>query len=744
MNDTPDIVDNLSALFDQLDTFSPIIETPDLLPFELFPSQSSDSSVQSPILPVSPPLRFVAQNVNKSNIAMHTLLNSYLPWSSNTPSISPPNPCLTADIIMIQEPWWGRIGGDMQTDLDKLGSVNNNEWTIVLPSILNPYPDVVTYVRKSRTDLRFSPRPDLCDSPSVMVLEVQHANGSLFVVNIYNPIDSASLIPLLALPILGSQPCIISGDFNLHHPLWSLDSMDRKSSTTSDILVDTLSQHNFTLLNQKGLTTYFRKEYQSVLDLTWTSAHVPVSDWEVSYHRHTGSDHYPITWSVAIAPLPPSHNPTFAFTETNKDQWFKRFKSIMGDHWDFNEVISTRESLEAAITKFMLLVTRASTITCTRKLRSPRSAKWWNKETQTALKTMRKDRECARKIPTPHNLLRSKMSAAHFKYQTKRAKRSHALKIAASTPTDKIWSLNSWYRGVRKTITPALRNPDGTISSSSEDKSRSLIRNWFPPVKPIPGSFVVDLTEPLPHTRPFSPVTKEELHEAFKHTSNTSAPRISQLNYKVLKWAETLFPEVFHQLVNLSVQLGSHHSSWKRALIVTLSKPNKPRYDVAKSYRPIQLLECLGKLVEKIVASRMLFDAGKFNLLPTTQFGGRPHSSCLDAGLSLVHDIETARKRGLSSSLLTVDIKGFFDHVQHKRLIWVLWNMGFPTEICQWVSSFVSDRSASVCIDGVRSLFFPIDVGVPQGSPVSPVLACLYAVSHTEVAIVDICIERVE
>lgn len=162
-------------------------------------------------------------------------------------------------------------------------------------------------------------------------------------------------------------------------------------------------------------------------------------------------------------------------------------------------------------------------------------------------------------------------------------------------------------------------------------------------------------------------------------------------------------------------------------MIITFAKPNKPAYNVPKSYRPIQLLECMGKVVEKIVASRLLFDAGKYNLLPSTQFGGRPHLSCLDAGLSLVHDISTARKGGLVSALLTIDIKGFFDHVQHRRLIWVLWHMGFPRQVCSWVLSFISDRAATLNIDNSLSTFFDIDVGVPQGSPVSPVLACLYA-----------------
>jgi len=628
---------------------------------------------------------------------------------------------------MVQEPWWGNIGTNIGEDQSIRGTTNHNDWTIILPAVLNPYPDVVTYVRNSRTGITVSPRPDLCNSPSILIVELHDANGILFVINVYNPKDSSTLIPLLSLPILHTHSCIISGDFNLHHPMWSLDSADAKSSPSADILIDSLSQAGFSLLNQKGMATFFRKEYKSVLDLTWTSPHVPVHDWEVAYHRHTGSDHYPITWTVNLTPSDLPHTTSYAFTELNKEDWFARFNSIMDDHWDFELEINTKEDLEKAISTYVSLVSRASDLTCTRKPLSPRASKWWNKETQTAITNMRKDNKRARKSPTPHNIIRSKMSHAHFKYQVKRAKRSHALKIAATTPTEKIWSLNSWYRGVRKSRTPALLNPDGTISSTTQDKATSLMTNWFPPVQPIPGSFITDFTERLPQTRPLAPVTKEEVLKALKGTSNTSAPGLSKLNYQVLKWAEMMFPEVFLLLISSCIRLGHHHSSWKKSMIITFPKPNKPSYNVAKSYRPIQLLECMGKLVEKIVASRLLFDAGKYNLLPSTQFGGRPHSSCLDAGLSLVHDIETARKRGLPSTLLTIDIKGFFDHVQHARLVWVLWNMGFSQEICTWVLSFLTDREATLCVDDRLSDFFPINVGVPQGSPVSPVLACLYA-----------------
>ena len=113
--------------------------------------------------------------------------------------------------------------------------------------------------------------------------------------------------------------------------------------------------------------------------------------------------------------------------------------------------------------------------------------------------------------------------------------------------------------------------------------------------------------------------------------------------------------------------------------------------------------------------------------MPFNQFGGRSNASCTDAGLSLIHDIHTARQKGLVSSFLAIDIKGFFDHVNHTRMIHVSKQKGFPKEICDWTESFLSNRTAKIRIDDYTSELFDLTIGVPQGSPASPVLSCLYA-----------------
>jgi len=72
---------------------------------------------------------------------------------------------------------------------------------------------------------------------------------------------------------------------------------------------------------------------------------------------------------------------------------------------------------------------------------------------------------------------------------------------------------------------------------------------------------------------------------------------------------------------------GYHPKQWRKAIAVALRKPNKPDYSNPWAYRLITLLECLGKILEKIVAQRLTFLAGKLGLIPPNQLGLVGHFS---------------------------------------------------------------------------------------------------------------------
>jgi len=135
----------------------------------------------------------------------------------------------------------------------------------------------------------------------------------------------------------------------------------------------------------------------------------------------------------------------------------------------------------------------------------------------------------------------------------------------------------------------------------------------------------------------------------------------------------------------------------------------------------------MGKWIKKIIATRLLYYATNHRLIPPNQFGAMPGKSTTDAALCLAHDIQAANNHNLFTSLVTFDITGYFDNVNHNRLLSILHNKGIPLPICKWVRSFVSRRETRIRVDGYTDRAKAVRTGCPQGSPVSGVLANYYS-----------------
>jgi len=96
----------------------------------------------------------------------------------------------------------------------------------------------------------------------------------------------------------------------------------------------------------------------------------------------------------------------------------------------------------------------------------------------------------------------------------------------------------------------------------------------------------------------------DEVNEAITSTSSLSAPGYSQIKYQVLKWAWKCKPGWQHilSLMHKCLEAGYHPKSWRKVIAVALRKPGKPDYSNPRAYHLITLLECLRKILEKIVA----------------------------------------------------------------------------------------------------------------------------------------------
>ena len=233
---------------------------------------------------------------------------------------------------------------------------------------------------------------------------------------------------------------------------------------------------------------------------------------------------------------------------------------------------------------------------------------------------------------------------------------------------------------------------------------------------------------PTHEERSFPRVSQKELWDALGPTTNSSAPGPDHVTWRHIKIA-LCFPDTDAALTNLFnkiCQAGTWPTHFKDSISVIIPKPNKPDYTIPKAYRPIALLNTLGKLLTKILANRLQHDAVEFGLLHRDQFGGVKGHSTIDAGLVLTDFISEHRERGWHTSICAIDVAQFFPSLSHAVMCRILQKLGFSPIIVTLIESYFQDRVTTYKWDSAQSKQYDFSLGTPQGDCLSPILSALY------------------
>jgi hypothetical protein len=177
------------------------------------------------------------------------------------------------------------------------------------------------------------------------------------------------------------------------------------------------------------------------------------------------------------------------------------------------------------------------------------------------------------------------------------------------------------------------------------------------------------------------------------------------------------------QLFHTSLSEGQLPDQWRSAKIIPLKKPDKDDYRIAKAWRPISLLSTLGKILEAVVADRISYAVEQFGIPPTNHFGARKRRSAEQALLLFQEQVYKAWRNRKVVSLVSFDVKGAYNGVFKDRLLQRLEARGIPKRLGKWVDAFCSNRFATILANGYCSERRRLpQAGLPQGSPLSPVL----------------------
>jgi hypothetical protein len=219
-------------------------------------------------------------------------------------------------------------------------------------------------------------------------------------------------------------------------------------------------------------------------------------------------------------------------------------------------------------------------------------------------------------------------------------------------------------------------------------------------------------------------ITKERLHQAIFEQSENKAPGPDRINLKAIRMIWNWEPRTIMDITRQCLRIGIHPMAWKVAKGVVIRKPNKPNCNNPKAYRIICLLNCMGKIVEKVVTSLLADTIDK--KLYKGQFGCRKRHSVVDAAACLTEEVYQSWAKGKIAGAILMDVKGAFEHVSRTRLTKCLEELEANPQLIRWTDNFMKDRKVSLIINGHETAMKPTNSGIPQGSPVSPTLFAIY------------------
>ena len=144
------------------------------------------------------------------------------------------------------------------------------------------------------------------------------------------------------------------------------------------------------------------------------------------------------------------------------------------------------------------------------------------------------------------------------------------------------------------------------------------------------------------------------------------------------------------------------------------------------NYRPISILTCFSKIIEKILYARLYKFLKKHNVIYENQYGYQSNVStvqqCWMCCTSCYHNINESCYTALSF----VDLRKAFDTVSHETLLIILSSYGIRGVAYGLIHSYLHNRQPFVSNNHSKSDLKLTHCGVPQGSSLGPLFFLVY------------------
>lgn len=557
----------------------------------------------------------------------------------------------------------------------------------------------------------------------VQALEIYLGDSSpLQILNVYNPVKNMTYQEIDHYISQLSNKHLIIGDFNAHTPL--LDTNTKRTNKTGKALETLLLDNAVCLINPPDMYTYIDRKTgtMSCLDICLSTSNIaPLV--QITPFKEIGSDHLVMQILVDLKPYKYKWLRRLRFNTTKKS--LDQFATVYIPSMLMQP--TTTEELAADLTARISEAATSCFHIAGEHTNKRKHTPWWTTECREAVKNRRKSYSIFHRHPTTENWITFKKNSAIAKQIIKRSKieslREFVTGLSHTVPQSAVWrKIKSFKSGYSPQTFPIVENDNLVLDPKEKAEYFNNCFGEQSNVDPLDKPFVQTIEEKFleVNLNLNKEICMDEFVSALSNLKDKS-PGTDGVTNKMIQMCHPSFKEEILNLFNQCLLTGKMPDIWKFGLVIPILKLGKPP-KCKSSYRPITLLSCLGKLLERIMKNRMEQQIEVDNLLNPSQYGFRPKRGTDDILLNITSKIREVLGSKRACCVIYLDLKGAFDKIWRHGLLYKASQMGIVGNGLKWLKDYLEDRTQSVSINGHSSKSIDVVSGVPQGGILSPLL----------------------
>ena len=222
-----------------------------------------------------------------------------------------------------------------------------------------------------------------------------------------------------------------------------------------------------------------------------------------------------------------------------------------------------------------------------------------------------------------------------------------------------------------------------------------------------------------------SPITEDEIIKiTYTNFKPNKAAGYDDVKPDIMKLAISFIAKPLTHIFNMSFANGTFPDKLKTAKIIPVFKKGDP--SSYTNYRPISLLSCFSKILERLMFNRIYSFISMHDILSHNQYGFRPGHSTELALIDVIDKLCTKLDNKKISVGIFLDLSKAFDTIDHYILLNKLSHYGIRGTALSWMQTYLTNRHQYTSMNGTNSDLLTLKCGVPQGSILGPLLFIIY------------------